>query len=144
MNRFFSYIDIYLDAPQSLQHLAIREYTKCEGAAVVFYGSEDHLTLPRQLFLRSKLERLKDIDGICFFSFHQFRRGDGVDWDLLKQILSKGWEVHFARERFSVRSLKSLQDAYFFLHAVDFTLRDGTGRGWAKEATGFLAQRDLM
>ena len=132
MKSFYSCIDAGFVAPSSLQHLAIREMAQKMGGKITFYGSEEAKTLRTQGFMRSKLQRLDGIDGICFFSFHQFRYGSKIDWELLKMILGRGLEIHFAREGLSLMSLKDLEDKYTFLYSIDYTLRPEIAQTWLR------------
>lgn len=130
MKSYYSCIDASFVTPASLQHLCIREMAQKVGGKVVFYGSEEAKTLRSQGFMRSKLARLTDVDGVFFFSFHQFRNGDAIDWDLMKQILSKGLEIHFAREKLSFLNLSDLAQHFTFLYSVDYTLRSEQSQKW--------------
>lgn len=130
MKSFYSCIDAGFSTPSSLQHLAIREMVERANGKVVFYGSEEAKTLKSQAFMRSKLERLEGVDGICFFSLHQFRYGEQIDWDLLRTILTRGLELHFAREGISITSLDELERMYVFLYSIDYTLRPNRAQKW--------------
>jgi hypothetical protein len=130
MKSFYSCIDASFEVPASLQHLCIREMAANCGGKIVFYGSEERKTLKSQAFMRAKLRRLTSVQGICFFSLHQFRYQDSFDWDFLKTILSSGLEVHFCREGLSFLSVEDLERNYVFFFAVDYTLRQEKAQQW--------------
>ena len=130
MKQFYSCIDAGFTTPSSIQHLAIREMAAKVGGKIAFYGSEEARTLKSQAFIRSRLNRLDGIDGICFFSLHQFRYRSELDWEVLRLILGKGLEIHFAREGFSLYSIEELEKKHFFLFSVDYTMRKDVSRKW--------------
>lgn len=131
MKTFYSCIDAGLTVPQSVQHLVIRERAQKAGGAVTFYGSEEAKTLASQIFIKAKLEKCRDIfDGVIFFTLHQFRYGQDFNWQLLREILDLGIEVHFAREGLSIASTDDLKEVFPFLMSVDYTLRRDTDKSW--------------
>ena len=130
MKRFYSWIDTPTLSPQSLQHLAIREYAKKVGGGVVFYGAEDKSTLPSQAGITAKLRGTLGIEGFIFFTIHQFRYGDSLNWKLLKSIIMSGMEVHFARDGISLYSSEDLSRQFDLLHSIDFTVRRDQSQWW--------------
>ena len=130
MKRFYSWIDTPTLSPQSLQHLAIHEYAKKVGGGVVFYGAEDKSTLPSQAGITAKLRGTLGIEGFIFFTIHQFRYGDSLNWKLLKSIIMSGMEVHFARDGISLYSSEDLSRQFDLLHSIDFTVRRDQSQWW--------------
>lgn len=132
MKAFFSCIDASIPAPQPVQHLVIRDRANKAGGAIVFYGAEDVLGLGRQPFIRLKLERLKKkgLDGVVFYTVHQFRYGGEFDYALLRFIHGLGLEVHFACEGIAIRNDEDFQAIFPFLLAVDFTSRRDASTEW--------------
>jgi hypothetical protein len=131
MKSFYSCIDAGgLVVPQPIQHLAIRDKAQKAGGAVTFYGSEEAKTLKSQAFIRAKLRRSKGLDGVIFFSLHQFRYGPDFNFKLLKEILGLGLEVHFAREGLSILNAGQLDELFPFLTSVDYTARRDRDPSW--------------
>jgi hypothetical protein len=137
---FFSCIDGGLSAPQPVQHLVIRDRVAKAGGAVTFYGAEDVQTLASQAFIRPKLARLKQqgLDGVVFYSLHQFRYGEQFNYALLLDILALDLEVLFACEGLSLRTRDELAEWFPFLTAIDFAKRRDQSPAWRK----FIAEFD--
>jgi hypothetical protein len=127
---FYSCIDSTLIVPQPVQHLVIRDYATKVGGSIVFYGAEEAKTRESQAFVRAKLKRTPGIDGVCFFTFHQFRYGQQLNIDLLQYILSLNLEIHFAREALSINSIEELDRAFAFIYSIDYTLRRDSSAEW--------------
>jgi hypothetical protein len=129
---FFSCIDASIPAPQPVQHLVIRDRANKVGGAILFYGAEDVLGLGRQPFIRLKLTRLKEkgLDGVIFYTVHQFRYGGDFDYGLVRFIHGLGLEVHFACEGIAIRNEEELRTIFPFLMAVDFTSRRDESPEW--------------
>lgn len=130
MKHFYSWIDTGLTAPQSLQHLAIGEYAKKVGGGIVFYGAEDKSTLLSQAVIAAKLRSAVGIEGVIFFTIHQFRYGESLNWKLLKSIIMSGMEVHFASNGISLCSPEDLSRQFDLLHSIDFTVRRDQSQWW--------------
>ncbi len=132
MKDFYSCIDVSLVVPQPVQHLVIRDYAAKVGGKIVFYGAEENKTRETQSFIRAKLKKTPGIQGVCFFTFHQFRYGAALNLNLLKFILSLGLEIHFAREALSIRSFADLERLYTFIFSIDYTLRRDASAEWVR------------
>lgn len=132
MKSFYSCIDAGLVVPQPIQHLAIRDKAQKAGGAVTFYGSEEAKTLKSQAFIKAKLQRSTGLDGVIFFSLHQFRYGESFNFRLLRHILALNLEVHFAREGVSILNAAQLDELFPFLISVDYTTRRDQDPSWAR------------
>ena len=132
MKSFYSCIDAGLVVPQPIQHLAIRDKAQKAGGAVTFYGSEEAKTLESQAFIKAKLRKSKALDGVIFFSLHQFRYGLTFNFELLRYILGLNLEVHFAREGLSILDLEQLDELFPFLIAIDYTTRRDRDPAWTR------------
>jgi hypothetical protein len=141
MKTFFSCIDASIPAPQPVQHLVIRDRATKAGGAISFYGAEDVLGLGRQPFIRLKLKRLKEkgLDGVVFYTVHQFRYGGEFDYSLLRFIQALKLEVHFACEGIAIRSEEEFHAIFPFLLAIDFTSRRDKSQEWLQ----LLREADL-
>ena len=135
MKKFYSCIDASLLVPQPVQHLVISSYAAKVDGSIVFYGAEDTKTLENQAFVRTKLKRTPSIQGVCFFTFHQFRYGRTLNLELIKYILLLGIEIHFAREAISIRSYDDLDRLYAFIFSIDYTLRRDSCSSWRRFLT---------
>ena len=132
MKSFYSCIDAGLVVPQPIQHLAIRDKAQKAGGLVTFYGSEESKTLKTQTFIKAKLQRSTGLDGVIFFSLHQFRYGPSFNFKLLRTILGLNLEVHFAREGVSILNAAQLDELFPFLISVDYTTRRDQDPSWAQ------------
>jgi hypothetical protein len=133
MKRFYSCIDGGLPVPQPIQHLAIHDKAAKAQGAVTFYGAEEVRVLRTQPFIKTKLEKLKqkeEVDGVVFYTIHQFRYGDTLNFDLMRRILDMGLEIHFARERLSLLVPSEFEAVLPFLMSVDFTHRRDASLEW--------------
>ncbi len=141
MKAFYACIDGSIPAPQPVQHLVIRDRAQKTGGAVTFYGAEDVRALGSQPFIRLKLARLKEtgLDGVIFYTLHQFRYGGALNYGLLRALLDLGLEVHFACEGIAIPDRKALDDLFPFLLSGDYAARRDRSETWRK----FVAQIDV-
>ena len=130
MKSFYSCIDATLPAPQPEQHLVIREKARKEGAAITFYGAEEYRSAGVQSFILPKLRRTAGLDGVVFFTLHQFRYSDKLNVGLMRDVLDMRLELHFAREDMSLRSPADLDQWLPFLLVVDYTKRRDASPEW--------------
>lgn len=119
-----------MTAPQPEQHIVIREKAKRAGGKIVFYGAEDHKATVLQPFIRWKLNRTPDLDGVVFFTFHQFRRGKKINFHLLRQLIDDGFEVHFAREDLTFLTVGDIEKSAALLLVLDFVARRDCSSEW--------------
>jgi hypothetical protein len=141
MKRFYSCIDSTLLVPQPVQHLVIKDRAEKAGGSIVFYGAEDQKGLRSQPFILPKLRRTPDIDGVVFFTFHQFRYGSELNFFLLKTLLQEKYETHFGREGLSIATVDELNELYPFLMSIDYTLRRDASDAWKSVLCG-SSERD--
>ena len=133
MKRFFSCIDARLLVPQPIQHLAIRDKAQKAGGVVIFYGAEEIKALKFQPFIKTKLHRLHqagELDGVVFFTVHQFRYGPAFNFDLLRHVLDMNLELHFAREGLSFLKPSDLDALFPLLLSADYTERRDSSEEW--------------
>ena len=116
--RFYSILDTSFIGvlPQSGQHLVVAGMAQRAGGHAVFYTMEDHYTLGSHEVILAKLAENPGIDGLIFFRIDQFFHGSRPRLDVLRRILAQGFEVHFARERLSLRSPADLDRAFAAIH----------------------------
>ncbi|GAB4169079.1 MAG: hypothetical protein OHK0024_04630 [Thalassobaculales bacterium] len=114
MKHFYSILDTGCSrlVTQPIQHLVNADMAQRAGGKVVFYTAEDVDTLKEHTILRSKLHEKPPVDGFVFFRILQFGYGGQLDFRLIASILAAGYEMHFARERFSIPSLAALDQAF--------------------------------
>jgi hypothetical protein len=104
---------------QAIQHLAISTFAKSIGGCITFYTAEDPLTLASQSLMRSTLQKQLPIDGVVFYRLKQFCHGGSFDFAFLQTILADGYEVHFAREHFSLRTGDDLAAKFSELYCYE-------------------------
>lgn len=120
MKTFYSMIDGRLTSPQPEQHEFLQKKARKEGGEIVFYGAEEYRCFRDQPFILNKLRRTPGVTDVVFFTFEQFCYGDKLNLKLMKEIISSGYGLHFAREDLSLNSLQDIVDnlpvflAYFY------------------------------
>ncbi|MBI3497172.1 MAG: hypothetical protein HY058_07700 [Proteobacteria bacterium] len=113
MKKFFSVLDtgVMSLVTQPLQHTINVEMARRAGGKIMFYTGERFETLATHAVLKSKLGERPEIDGFVFFRLKQFNYGPDFNYEFLLDILEHGYETHFSRESFSLRSPAEL-DAF--------------------------------
>lgn len=132
MKNFYSCVDCFLATTQPIQNLVMREKAKRAGGAVSFYGSEDPRAARAQSFILPKLLRTPGIDGVIFFSLEQFRLGDRPNIPLMREILERGYELHFAKEDISMCTAQDLERWLDFILVIDFAKRRDKSEWWRR------------
>ncbi|BEI38364.1 hypothetical protein PHIN8_03080 [Polynucleobacter sp. HIN8] len=113
MNKlFYSCIDSLIPSPQPEQHLVIEKMAKLCNGKITYSTSEDCSLRNSQAWIEERVKRIPGIDGLIFFTVEQFYCAGKFNIRLLKILLSKNLEVHFAREKLSYRNLNDLDYAY--------------------------------
>lgn len=113
--------------PQAHQNLIARDYaTTFLNGIVGFYWTEDMLTLKSMDLVRKNLTgSFKGCKGLIFFRLWQFCYNGKFNFAVLKEVLNNNLEVHFAREKISIRSLGELEKirplitTYYYLAVRD-------------------------
>lgn len=133
MKNYYSWIDTAFVkyVPQPLQHLAANNQASKLGGKIIFYNAEDFETLSTHAVLKSKIEQKPEIDGIIFFTLRQFFNNGRLNFQFLKFIVDKGYEIHFSRENVQIPNRKALDELFPLLYATYYTsLRDEPRRFW--------------
>lgn len=109
---FYSFPDVgFLKAvPQPLQHLAIKEMANNLNGKISFYGTELPETIKSQEILENQLDRLKNEDGIIFFSLRQFFYSGNLNIKLINKAHKMKLDLFFARENFNLKHQTSEND----------------------------------
>jgi hypothetical protein len=132
VKRYLSCIDSALDVhqaealTQSIQHLAISTFAESLGGKVTFYTGEDILTHDSQSLMRSTIAAKPEIEGVIFFRIRQFLNGDRLSFTFMREILTAGYELHFAREMLSMFEIEDLQHQFSLLYCFE-VIANGTG-----------------
>lgn len=142
MKSFFSFLDtgFIKYVPQPLQHVAVANKAANMGGGVTFSTGEDLDTLVSQGVLRSKIEEKPAIDGLVFFSVRQFFYGGDLNIKLLGSILDGGYEIHFARENFSILTKEELDDAFPMLYSTRYLLERDEPRSYWQPVWDWLSK----
>ena len=107
------------EVPQPVQHLAIANMAETVGGKIVFYTMEDFYTLATQEVIRQKLAPRPPATGVIFYRLSQFYNGRPTpNIALMREFISAGYEIHFARERISIRSLAELESLFPVIYAT--------------------------
>ncbi len=118
MKEYFFWMDsnIIRYIPQPAQRILAQHYIEKNNGKIVYYSAEELIATPKQLGLREKLTRTKEINGFIFFTIKQFGYQEEFDFILMKNMLNKGLELHFAREEYSILNLKELEEKFNWLY----------------------------
>ncbi|MBM3531574.1 MAG: hypothetical protein FJX60_00890 [Alphaproteobacteria bacterium] len=111
--RFYSCLDVasIREIPQPLQHLANSAMAQQLGGQIVFYLTEDGYTAATHEVILARLKASSRIDGIIVLRLLQFGRGGHIQVSVMRDLIESGYELHFARERLSIRTLEQVDDA---------------------------------
>ena len=122
MKSFYSCLDLGCGniLTQAMQHTINGKMASDRGGKVIFYTAEDTDTLGQQSVIRSKISEQPPIDGIVYLRLHQFSYSGEFDFEFLSELLKKGYEVHFAREKISIVDQSQLDEMYETLKAFDY------------------------
>jgi len=95
-------------APQHVQNIVLRNY--CEKNNYFFLLSSVEYKMSNSYFmLELAIKELKRLDGILAYSIFQLPENDDWRKKILRKIIKKKKEIHFAVEDFSVRKEKDIQ-----------------------------------
>jgi len=95
-------------APQHVQNIVLRNY--CEKNNHFFLLSSVEYKMNNSFFmLQLAIKELKRLDGILAYSIFQLPENDDWRKKILRKIIKKKKEIHFAVEDFSVRKEKDIQ-----------------------------------
>ena len=95
-------------APQHIQNIVLRNY--CEKNNYFFLLSSVEYKMSNSYFmLELAIKELKRLDGILAYSIFQLPENDDWRKKILRKIIKKKKEIHFAVEDFSVRKEKDIQ-----------------------------------
>jgi hypothetical protein len=127
---FYSCIDVasIRAIPQPLQHLAIGKMAEQAGGKIIFYTAEDGYTRATHEVILARLRKSPSVHGVVFFRLAQFACGGRVQADIMRDLVKRNYELHFARERISIRTLAQAEDACRKLYVLDWTDRRGRMR----------------
>ncbi len=114
-SRFVPYV------PQAAQRILVQNYANKIGGKIVYYSAEEWVAVEKQMGLREKLKRSSGIAGFIFFTLKQFDYGTVFDYTLLHEMTSSGWEVHFAREEYSIRSSQEFHSQFERLYLYNWS-----------------------
>jgi sporadic carbohydrate cluster protein (TIGR04323 family) len=111
MNVFRGYISsrecLGLNYPQRIQNIVIRDY--CNNNKFKFLLSAAEYSMKGSYFvLKDIIKELSVISGVVAFSIFQLPDSKNKRIDLLKTFIKKKKSIHFALERFSVKSNKDI------------------------------------
>jgi hypothetical protein len=78
--------------------------------ADVYYCAEDCMFIALQALFRKKIKKTENIKRFILFSIKQCNYDLEFDYALMKKILQMEFELHFAREEFSIYDIDDLND----------------------------------
>ena len=95
--------------PQALQHQAVAQYASQLGGKIVYYIMEEWYTRATMEILQQKVSEGPPVAGFIFFRIAQFFSEDKPNISLMADVLKRGFEIHFVRERISIRDAEELE-----------------------------------
>ena len=109
-------------APQHIQNIVLRNY--CEKNNYFFLLSSVEYKMSNSFFmLELAIKELKRLDGILAYSIFQLPENDDWRKKILRKIIKKKKEIHFAVEDFSVRKeedIQKLQEIWLIKKTLQF------------------------
>ncbi len=99
------------EIPQPIQHLANNRMAEQVGGKTVFYLTEDGYTSATHEVIQARLKTSSKVAGVVFFRLAQFAAGGRFQIDVMRRLVEQGYELHFARERVSIRTLADAEEA---------------------------------
>lgn len=114
---FYSCVDAFsvFTVPQPIQHMVIGNFAEKNGGKTIFFLTEEWYSIKSQEVILEKIKEKPKVSGVIFYRLAQFFRGDTPNFDVMKEILTAGYGLYFARERFSITSLEELEKQFVFL-----------------------------
>lgn len=106
--QFYSCVDSLIPCPQPEQHLVIESMARRLHGKITYSTSEDTILRSTQAWIEERVDRIKNINGLIFFQIDQFNYNNKLNLKLIKNLLDKNLEVHFAREAISFYSTDDL------------------------------------
>jgi len=127
---FYSCLDVasIKEVPQPIQHLANGKMAEQMGGHIIFYLTEDIYTRATHEMVIARLKRSSNIDGVVFFRLTQFASGERVQSEVMRRLVAEGYELHFARERVSIRTPEQAEEALRKLYVYGWTEKRGRMR----------------
>ena len=146
MKNYYSWIDTAFVkyAPQPLQHLAANDQASRLGGKIVFYNAEDFETLSTHSVIKKKIEQKPKIDGVIFFTLKQFFNNGKLNFQFLKFIIERGYEVHFSRERVQIMSKEVLDELFPILYATQYVSERDEPRHFWKPVLDLLDSSNFL
>lgn len=122
LKSFYSCLDTRFirEVPQPLQHVVIAHFVAQLGGTVVFYTMEDVYSCDSHEVILGKVLEKPRIDGFVFFRIAQFYNGGRPNIEFLRMMLEHGYEVHFAREKISLRTAADLDRVFPLVFTAHF------------------------
>ena len=109
-------------APQHVQNIILRNY--CEKNNYFFLLSSVEYKMNNSFFmLELVIKELKRLDGIIAYSIFQLPENDDWRKKILRKIIKRKKEIHFAVEDFSVkkeRDIQKLQEIWLIKKILKF------------------------
>ena len=107
---FLAYVDIAITEiiSQKNQTKLMKDYLKEINGDIVFYSTENHLTIETMRLLESKISENIKINGIIFYSVLQFSYSGKFLFKIAKKILDNNYELYFVREDIKIKNTKAL------------------------------------
>lgn len=145
MAEFYSYIDIaYVKhAPQPVQLLVNRAMAERLGGSIVFYFGEDVETVQNFAILQAKLRERPAVKGFIFFRLSQLLYGERINLEIVRTLIKSGYEVHFARENLSIRSIDDLKGKFSMLYTFDHIARRDQSSAYLDPVRRWLGYADI-
>ena len=109
---YITWLDLKIGSivSQPMQRVLMENFAEKIKGKIVFELGEDTELGHLQMNFKNILEKKNDIDGFIFYRLEMFLdHKKSINYDLIRETLKKGYEIHFIRQNISIRSLLDLK-----------------------------------
>ena len=109
---YITWLDLKIGSivSQPMQRVLMENFAEKINGKIVFELGEDTELGHLQMNFKNILEKKNDIDGFIFYRLEMFLdHKKSINYDLIRETLKKGYEIHFIRQNISIRSLLDLK-----------------------------------
>ena len=109
---YITWLDLKIGSivSQPMQRVLMENFAEKIKGKIVFELGEDTELGHLQMNFKNILEKKNDINGFIFYRLEMFLdHKRSINYDLIRETLKKGYEIHFIRQNISIRSLLDLK-----------------------------------
>lgn len=112
IKNYITWLDLKIGSivSQPMQRVLMENFSKKINGKIVFELGEDTELGHLQMNFKNIIEKKKNVDGFIFYRLEmlldQKRR---ISFNLIRETLKKGYEIHFIRQEISIRNMIDLK-----------------------------------